>query len=164
LTLAYVVWPQLYLVHAGDSRCYLYRNGRLRRLTTDHTLADKLVEAGVLDPCRAAQSPWRNVLWKAIGVDGIDIEPDIYQLHLMVDDLLVLCTAGLTRCLEDKRIAGVLEEGGEPRHICQCLLETAKGNGAADNMTVVVARLQGDEPQEPSVTHPAAAVPGAVAL
>ena len=142
LTMAYIAWPQLHLVHVGDSRCYLYRNSRLRRLTTDHTVAEKMVEAGVLGPDRVPQSPWRNVLWKAIGVDGADTNPDVHQIHLMVDDVLLLCTAGLTRCVNEPEIARVLEEAVSPEDACHRLIQQAKNVGGADNVTVVTARLR----------------------
>jgi protein phosphatase len=148
LTMAYITWPQVYLVHAGDSRCYLHRNSRLRRLTTDHTVADKMVEAGVLGPDRMQHSPWRNVLWKAIGVDGAETEPDIHQFHLMVDDTLLLCTAGLTKYVDDKWIATVLEETDSPEDICHRLVQAAKGSGGADNITVIAARLRNGGRQE----------------
>lgn len=151
LTLAYIAWPQAYLVHAGDSRCYLHRNSRLRRLTKDHTVAEKMVEAGILGPDRVQHSPWRNVLWKAIGVDGDETEPDIHQLHLMVGDTLLLCTAGLTRCVDDKWIATVLEEIDSPEEICHHLIQDAKIAGGADNMTVIAARLRDDESQPQEV-------------
>jgi len=142
LTLACVVWPQLYLVHLGDSRCYLYRNGRLRRLTTDHTLAQKMAEAGVLDPARINASPWRNVLWKAIGGDGVDAAPDMHQIHLMSDDALLLCTSGLTKYVNDHQIAAALKELATPEQICLRLIGHASDSGGTENATVVVARLR----------------------
>lgn len=152
LTMGYITWPQLYVVHAGDSRCYLYRNSRLRRLTTDHTVAEKMVQAGVLGPDRVPCSPWRNVLWKAIGLDGADASPDLHQLHLMVDDVLLLCTAGLTRCVDEPTIAQVLEDMASPEEACHRLVQRAKDVGGTDNITVVAARLRDLPPLEASLT------------
>lgn len=151
LTMAYIAWPQLHLVHVGDSRCYLYRNARLRRLTTDHTVAERMVEAGVLRPERVRHSPWRNVLWKAIGVDGADTDPDVHQIHLMVDDLLLLCTAGLTRYVEEAELSGVLETTSSPEEVCHRLIAKAKEAGGSDNITVVAARLRERPVREPPV-------------
>lgn len=151
LTMAYITWPQLYVVHAGDSRCYLYRNSRLRRLTTDHTVAERMVQAGVLGPDRVPYSPWRNVLWKAIGMDGADAAPDLHQLHVMVDDVLLLCTAGLTRYVDEPTIAEVLENKANPEEVCRRLVRCAKDAGGTDNITVVAARLRDVPPLEVSL-------------
>jgi len=152
LTMAYIVWPQLHLVHVGDSRCYLYRNARLRRLTTDHTVAERMVQAGVLSPERVRYSPWRNVLWKAIGVDGADTDPDVQQIHLMVDDFLLLCTAGLTRYVEETELTEVLEAAPNPEEVCHRLIAKAKEAGGSDNITVVAARLRKRPVREPSMS------------
>src|SRR5262249_4474144 len=63
VTMAYILWPRLYVVHAGDSRCYLQRGAKLEQITTDHTVAQQLVESGALSPEEAQDSRWSKVLW-----------------------------------------------------------------------------------------------------
>ena len=131
LTMGYITWPQLYVVHAGDSRCYLYRNSRLRPA---HHRSYRGREDGSGWGARAGPrpcSPWRNVLWKAIGLDGADASPDLHQLHLMVDDVLLLCTAGLTRCVDEPTIAQVLEDMASPEEACHRLVQRAKDVGGS---------------------------------
>ena len=67
LTMAYVCWPLLYVVHVGDSRCYLLRGSRLRQITHDHTVAQQLVEEGVLSESDVEGSRWSHVLWNVVG-------------------------------------------------------------------------------------------------
>jgi protein phosphatase len=141
LTVAYVVWPQLFLVHAGDSRCYLHRNSRLRRLTTDHTIAQKMVQAGMLPADRVQSSPWNNVLWNAVGTGVAQRDADVQQTHLMAADVLLLCTGGLARCLPDARIAAIVQRKEPAESICRCLLQTARQVDGTDDVTVVVARF-----------------------
>ena len=141
LTLAYVVWPQLFLAHVGDSRCYLYRNSRLRRLTTDHTIAQKMVQAGMLSADRVQRSPWNNVLWNALGTGATQRDADVQRTHLMATDVLLLCTGGLTRCLADARIAAIVQRNEPAELTCRCLLQAAREVDGADNVTVLVARF-----------------------
>ena len=141
LTLAYIVWPQLFLVHLGDSRCYLHRNARLRRLTTDHTIAQKMVQAGLLPADQAARSPWNNVLWNAVGTGLAQRDADVQWTHLITGDVLLLCTGGLTRCLPEPRIAAIVQRNEPAEATCRCLLQAARDADGSDNATVVVARF-----------------------
>jgi protein phosphatase len=141
LTLAFVVWPQLLLVHVGDSRCYLHRNARLRRLTTDHTIAQKMVQAGVLPADRAQRSPWNNVLWNAVGAGVAQRDADVQRMHLMATDVLLLCTVGLTRCLPEARIAAIVQRSDPAEATCRCLLRAAQDADGSPNATVLVARF-----------------------
>ena len=141
LTLAYIVWPQLFLVHLGDSRCYLHRNARLRRLTTDHTIAQKMVQAGLLPADQAARSPWNNVLWNAVGTGLAQRDADVQWTHLIAGDVLLLCTGGLTRCLPEACIAAMVQRNEPAEATCRCLLQAARDVDGSDNATVVVARF-----------------------
>jgi protein phosphatase len=141
LTMAYVVWPRLYIVHAGDSRCYLYRNSKLRQMTRDHTVAQKFVEAGMLTEEEAEESRWINILWNCVG--GADeVRPEVYRVDLTVGDCLLLCSDGLTKELADEQIAGWLADRKGAETACQQLIEAANQAGGSDNITVVVARFQ----------------------
>lgn len=143
LTMAYLLWPRLHLVHVGDSRCYLMREGKLSRLTTDHTLAHQLVEAGALDPAQEGDSPLSHVLWNVVDAGQEQRPPpDIVTHDLEPDDMLLLCTDGLTRHVPDERIALLLDRYRNPVMACEALIEAANAGGGSDNIAVVVARLQ----------------------
>ncbi|MEM9589141.1 MAG: protein phosphatase 2C domain-containing protein, partial [Planctomycetota bacterium] len=99
MTMAYVVWPKLWVVHAGDSRCYLVRNGKADQLTTDHTLARRLVEQGGMPPEEEAKSRWSNVLWNVLGGsgEGGELLAEVQRGDLLPGDTIVLCSDGLYR-------------------------------------------------------------------
>jgi protein phosphatase len=155
LTMAYVIWPRMYVVHAGDSRCYLFRNSLLKQITRDHTMAQLFKEqrdAGVESevPDDSESSRWSNTLWNVLGGDSNDLAPDVYRANLQLGDTLLLCTDGLTKHLSDDRIKEHLNKVGPAEKICQGLVEAANTDGGTDNITVVVARLceQTNEPCE----------------
>jgi PPM family protein phosphatase len=146
LTTACIVGPYALLAHAGDSRCYLYREGELRRLTTDHTVARRLVERGELDAEEAAQSRWNHVLWKVLGGSNVPVEPDLSIVEVFPGDFLLLCTDGITKHLNDDRLAEMLADGRSAASICRSLIQAANDEGGSDNVTAVVARLSLDVP------------------
>ena len=116
LTLAYVQWPRLYVVHAGDSRCYLLRGARLHRITRDHTIAQQMVDRGTLTADQAAESRWNHVIWNCVGGGKHELNPDVHKAALEPGDVLLLCTDGLTKAVPDGRVAEVLAgAGGRPR-------------------------------------------------
>lgn len=139
LTMAYLLWPRLYLVHAGDSRGYLLRGGRLQQITTDHTLAQQLLERGVLTPEEAPESRWSHVLWNCIGGGSRELNPDVYKATLHLGDALLLCTDGLTQCVGDEQIQEILQQSDRAEEACRRLVGVANEAGGRDNITVVVA-------------------------
>jgi protein phosphatase len=141
LTMAYLLWPRLYVVHAGDSRCYLLRGGRLEQITTDHTIAQRMVEQGTLSQEEADQSRWSHVLYNCVGGGSHEINPDVYHANLEPGDVLLLCTDGLTKVVPDERIRSVLARDEKAEQTCRRLVELANDDGGPDNVTVVVARF-----------------------
>jgi protein phosphatase len=79
LTMAYILWPRLYVVHVGDSRCYVLRQSKLEQITRDHTVGQQLVEAGVFQPEENSGPPMSNVLWNALGGKSDDVFPEVYK-------------------------------------------------------------------------------------
>jgi PPM family protein phosphatase len=142
LTMAYLLWPRLYVVHAGDSRCYLLRNGRLQQITKDHTIAQQMVERGALTPEEAEQSRWSHVLWNCIGGGTHDLNPDVYRATLQVGDTLLLCTDGLNKCVKDDEIRDALGKKGSAEQTCNRLVNMANDLGGPDNVTVLVAHFR----------------------
>jgi serine/threonine protein phosphatase PrpC len=135
LTAALVLWPVVYVAHVGDTRCYLLRDGRLRRLTTDHNMAEKLAAAGV----EATQL--QSVLWNTLGASDQLPQPELCKLDLALGDTLLLCSDGLNHHVSDEQIRAVLESGAMSRSCCEQLVQLALQGGGTDNITVLVARL-----------------------
>jgi protein phosphatase len=151
MTMAYVIWPRLYVVHVGDARCYLLRNARLQQLTKDHTVNAPLPDAG-------EESPARKVLWNVVGGQTSEVWPDVYRATLQEGDTLLLATDGLTRELPDAGISEILQGAASAEAACTGLVEAANHAGGRDNITVVVARFGRNEPQEKPPREIAAAV------
>jgi protein phosphatase len=141
LTMAYILWPRLYVVHVGDSRCYLFRPPRLERITTDQTMAQQLVEQGVLKAEEASDSRWSHVLYSCLGGSSNDLRVEVYKATLAVGDVLLLCTDGLTTGLRDEEVVGLLRQGQSAENTCRRLVAAANEAGGCDNITVVVARF-----------------------
>jgi PPM family protein phosphatase len=130
--------PVAYLAHLGDSRAYLYRSGQLKQLTRDHTLVQQLVQRGLIDEATALIHPERHVLTKGLGM-GADMEPELTSIPVTPQDLIVLCSDGLTKMLEDAAIASVLSHARDnPDLACHDLIEEALNRGGEDNVTVIV--------------------------
>jgi serine/threonine protein phosphatase PrpC len=142
LTMAYLLWPRAYVVHVGDSRCYVKRRGQLKQLTTDHSIAQQLVAKGAMAATEAEESRWSHVLYKSIAADGAPVEPDVYKVDLHPEDILLLCTDGLTKQLSDADICGLLD-GTESARMVRRLIEAANLRGGRDNVTAVAARFLG---------------------
>lgn len=141
VTLAYVVWPQSYLIYVGDSRAYVLRNGQLIRLTHDQTYAQALVDAGEMDEKELSRSPLRNVLSGILGCDPAQLNPQVSQFKLSLHDKLLLCTDGLTGQLSDAEIAALLTVDASAEDMCHLLINAANDAGGRDNTTVVIAHF-----------------------
>ena len=139
LTAAYIVWPKMWIVHAGDTRCYLYRNRELRQLTRDHTMASQLLEQGAITAEDAIKSRWASILWNAIGADADEVIADTYQLDLEAGDRVLLCSDGLNKHVDDLTISDLLQETPDPALACQKLIDLANSLGGTDNITAIVA-------------------------
>lgn len=141
LTMAHVVWPRLYVVHAGDSRCYLIREGRAEQLTTDHTLAHRLVESGGISPEEEASSRWSHVLWNVLGGSGDgELIAEVRRADLRPGDSLVLCSDGLYRHVDPEQLAQIVSEDDDLETTCQRLVDIANERGGDDNITIVVSK------------------------
>lgn len=143
LTMAYILWPRMYIVHIGDSRCYLFRESKLRQITKDHTIAQQLVEEGALEPDAAEDSQWSTVLWNVLGGGGsVEMNPEIHKSTLRPGDVVMLCSDGLTAHVDDSEITGVLGKNTHVEEVCHELVGMANEAGGTDNITVVVARYR----------------------
>jgi protein phosphatase len=139
LTVAMSFGPDLIVVHVGDSRAYLLRQGVLHRLTRDHTMAQELADLGRLPAEEVATHGLRHVLTEAIGLWEGGGEPEVRRLPLADGDRLLLCTDGLTEVVDDATIAAELGRDRSAAEGCQALLDLALARGGRDNVTIVVA-------------------------
>jgi protein phosphatase len=130
----------LQLAHVGDSRAYLFRDGSLEQLTTDHTVVGELVRRGRLTPAQAAVHPERSILTRAVGLDPrIPVDtPD--PVELQAGDQVLLCSDGLTEAVDEDRIAELLSAEADGNAACQALIDAANTAGGPDNITVVLLR------------------------
>ena len=133
-------WPRAYLVHVGDSRCYRLRDGQLELLTKDQTMAQALVDAGVLPAAQASETRWAHVLSSALGAD--QAKPMITITDHRWDDVMLLCTDGLTKHVSEAEIAEQLATVKSAEMICRNLIDRTLTRGAVDNVTVVAGRLR----------------------
>jgi protein phosphatase len=136
LTGAYTIGSEAFIGHVGDSRAYLYHEGRLTQLTRDHTLAQECLDAGV----PVASHSWHHVLTNCLGGPGKYVHVDFHHLRLADGDQLLLCTDGLTDLVPSDEIASILGRHSHPQQAAEALVQRALECGGKDNVTVVLAR------------------------
>jgi PPM family protein phosphatase len=141
LTVAGALGSNLIIGHIGDSRAYLLRNSKLNQITSDHTLAQALIDAGITKPEEPATRSMRHVLTAALGAMGKSVEPEMHRLQLAAGDQVLLCTDGLTEMVADSLITSVLREASSVKRACIDLVDLALAAGGLDNITVIVARF-----------------------
>jgi len=141
MTVAYSAGADLFVAHVGDSRAYLYRDGRIQQLTRDHTHVQSLVDAGTLEREQAATHRLRHVLTNVLGGRSGLTDVDLHRLHLVDRDRLLLCTDGLTEVVGDAEIAEVLGRMKSPELACRALVDLALDRGGPDNVTALAARF-----------------------
>ncbi|QEG24666.1 PP2C family protein-serine/threonine phosphatase [Mariniblastus fucicola] len=154
LTMAYISWPKLYVVHVGDTRCYHVRGSSISQLTTDHTMAQlarsvpgdqddelKVQNVGSVNPTES-RNPMENVLWNVVGGTSASLEPQIRKSELAIGDTLLLCSDGLTRHIQDNELLEMTKLDRPSSEICDQLVEVANARGGEDNITAVLARFR----------------------
>lgn len=138
LTLFLGLWPRAYILQVGDSRCYMLREGRLTQISRDQTMAEDLVDQGVLTRTAAHSTKWAHVLSSAIG--GHQAAPVVTAFEQTWGSVGLLCSDGLTKHVPDERIAERLSSMTSARQVCEDLLQDALDDGGTDNITIVVGR------------------------
>jgi protein phosphatase len=141
----------LHLAHVGDSRAYLRRAGTLRKLTNDHTLVDRMVQAGEISRDEAEVHPHRNVLIRALGTEPkVDVEA--LDLGLLEGDQILICSDGLTDMVTESQITAILDIAqGAPQDAADRLVRAANRAGGIDNITAIVLEVQPGEPESGTV-------------
>ncbi|MEO8561672.1 MAG: protein phosphatase 2C domain-containing protein [bacterium] len=138
LTLFMGVWPAYYLLQLGDSRYYLWNGAELTQVTRDQTLAQELVDRGILSRAQAPHTRFAHVLSSALGADAA--EPVVTRLTAEWPYVHLLCSDGLTKHVSDERIAERLATMTSSRQVCEALLQDALDEGGTDNITIIVGR------------------------
>ncbi len=138
LTAVMAVWPNLYILQVGDSRCYRFRAGRLDQQTRDQTMAQELVDSGVLKADVAPKTRFAHVLSSSIG--GQVSNPVVFKDTMLPGDITLLCSDGLTKHVTDAQIAARLANLESSEQACRALVDDALAGGGSDNVTVVVLR------------------------
>ncbi len=141
---ALVLFETRFLIgQVGDSRAYLYRDGKLIQLTKDHSYVQEQVDAGYLTPEQARSHPYSNVITRCVGANS-DVMPDIYLGSVKLGDLFLLASDGLTGMLEDLELAEMLGGGGRermPQDRVDSLITEANRHGGLDNITAIIVRI-----------------------
>ena len=152
-TVAGVLGDTVYLAQVGDSRAYLVRGGIAAQITKDQSLMQKLVEAGELTQEEAEQSERRNIILQALGPEP-NIKVDLTSQQLRRNDMLVLCSDGLSGQVRTEDIARIVTDESDLMTACKRLIDLANDAGGPDNITVIVARFDGDGLIPPGATDP----------
>ena len=130
-------FDMLYIAHVGDSRVYLLREGVLRKLTRDHSLVEELLEGGIITPEEAEKHPNKNVITRAVGTNRT-VRADCIELELRKDDILLMCSDGLSNMLSEMDIKNILISSSSMEEVVDTLIARANQNGGKDNITAIV--------------------------
>ena len=131
------------VAHVGDSRAYLANARGFESVTSDHSLVEAQVQAGLINRAQSLQSEHQNILLRALGRDA-NVEIDAREITVGPGDRLLLCTDGLSRMVTDDQLAAALNRHrGDPQRACDMLVEKANNSGGPDNITVVIVEFLG---------------------
>ena len=146
-TAAILEKDRLVIAQVGDSRAYLLHEGRLMQLTRDHSLMADMIDTGQITPEEARVHPNRSVITRALGSDPTTV-PDLYEINVQSGDRLLLCSDGLTSMLTDAEIEGIMNRIADSQLCATHLVNAAIAAGGLDNVTVVVANVEGLQPEK----------------
>jgi len=138
LTLWFGVWPWYYLLQVGDSRYYMFSEGKLLQVTRDQTMAEELIDQGVFTRSQALSTRWAHVLSSSIG--GSQTAPVVTRLPASWGLVHLICSDGLTKHVTDDKIRQRLAEMTSAKQVCETLLQDALDDGGSDNITIIVGR------------------------
>ena len=137
ITMAVVAGDRAVIGNVGDSRTYLYRDGQLRRVSKDHSLVQRLVDLGQIEPDDAYTHPQRNAVLRSLG-DKADVGIDLFIERLRPGDALLCCSDGLWEMVRDPQMVEILQQNPDPQAACDALIAQANANGGEDNISAVL--------------------------
>lgn len=129
-----------YIANVGDSRGYLFRNGKISQVTKDHSLVQQMVDRGEITRKEAETRPDKNIILRALGAES-DVTVDMFEECIQTDDIILLCTDGLTGCVKDKDIEKILTEEKDLQKASKKLVDDANKSGGKDNITVALLKF-----------------------
>lgn len=132
---------RLSIAHIGDSRVYLIRGGNIDQLTDDHSVVNEQVKRSMITKEEAAQSEIKNLLTKALGISA-RMEADLDELTVFDNDILLLCTDGLSNMIPDETALEIISSADDAAQACDSLIRAANENGGRDNITVITGYLR----------------------
>lgn len=132
---AIIADDSVYIAHAGDSRAYILSNGSLNQITKDHSFVQEMVDKGRLTPDEAKDDPRKNIITRALGVND-ELRVDFYEEFINKDDIVLICTDGLTNYVTVDEIITLISNG-DFNNFAERLINRANENGGGDNITVV---------------------------
>jgi protein phosphatase len=142
LTGAYVIGEFLHLVHVGDSRAYLVRDGKASLLTSDHTVVGDMVRSKLIPPDRMRTHAQRSILTRAVGL-GLFIQPDQARIKIQPDDRIILCSDGVWSVVQDEEFARCSRDAADTRILSERLVDLAIEHQTDDNCSVVAFHVHG---------------------
>lgn len=122
--------------HVGDSRAYIFSNGELKQITTDHSIVQQLIESGTITKEQAKHHPQRNLITRAVGTER-DVKIDFNEVELENGDVILICSDGLSSYVDEREIAGIINDGVNEKTV-EKLIDAANNSGGKDNVTVVL--------------------------
>jgi PPM family protein phosphatase len=135
--------PKALVAHAGDSRGYLFRDNKLKRITVDHSLVEEYLRMGKITEEEAKNFPQKNIILRALGQQR-QVEVEINAHDPRPGDIFLLCSDGLSGMVDDKFMEGIMQkQAANLEACCKKLLDTANANGGVDNSTVILVRFEG---------------------
>jgi len=154
LTAAIISNGVAYIAQVGDSRAYLLRGKDITQITKDQSLVQRWVDAGILEPEEAQTNPYRNVLTQSIG-NGPAVKVALTEFPLYRNDYLLLCSDGLSNKISLQEMRQAVLKSNSISETCRKLIDEANRRGGEDNITVIVARFDGDTPPAGNEEQPA---------
>lgn len=137
VTLALTINNKVYIGHVGDSRAYLYSQGEIRQITEDHSFVAELVKNGSITEKEARRHPQKNVITRALGTER-NIKVDMVSIDLNDEDIIILCTDGLSNFIDKLEIKTIVDKLGVSYESCQHLVELVNSKGGYDNITIII--------------------------
>ncbi|HLM73757.1 MAG TPA: protein phosphatase 2C domain-containing protein, partial [Polyangiaceae bacterium] len=137
--------PLAYVAEVGDSRAYLLRGGSICQVTRDQSYVQLLVDAGLLTPEQAEESPQKNIILQVMGQKE-DLRVEVGRIEIRQGDRFLLCSDGLSNCVKDEDILRIAAAPSPVDAACAALVDAANEGGGSDNITVILAEVWGDLP------------------
>jgi protein phosphatase len=141
LTCTFVLGENAFVAHVGDCRAYLIRGQSMSQITTDHSLVNRLIDVGQITVEEAKTHPQRNVLYRALGLEG-ELQVDTYLQPVPPNCSLLLCSDGLWGTVSEETMLSVVYTAPSPQIACRRLVARANQNGGEDNITALVVQIE----------------------